>query len=408
MRKRVAIIGAGPAGLMAAHALIHENIDIHVFDKMPSVGRKFLLAGIGGMNITHSEPFENFSTRYFEQSPRLLPLLKQFGPDQLRDFIHQLGIETFVGSSGRVFPKEMKAAPLLRKWLQYLKTHHVQFHVRHNVQEWRLINEKYVLEIQSADDHTQEIFDALIFACGGASWKKLGSDGLWQQSFLQKNIDVLAFKPSNCGFDIAWSDYIKHNFSGNPLKNIDFFCYDKQGHKQQTKGQAVITQHGIEGGAIYALSSYLRDQFEQEPTFLYLDLLPNKTEENIVALLNNARMKMSISNILKKTLKLDALKVALLFEYLTEEERNSSELLPKKIKTLRLPLLRTRPIDEVISSAGGLSFNELNEELMLKKFPGIFAAGEMLDWEAPTGGYLLTACFAMGWAAGESAKKWLL
>ncbi len=398
----VAIIGAGAAGLMAAEILSQtKNIQVTVFDAMPSAGRKILMAGKGGLNISHAENFSTFVTRYGSQTNNLLPYLNAFTPTDLREWLNNLGIETFVGSSGRIFPKEMKAAPFLRAWLHRLRSNGVQFSMRHRWLGWQNDSNQLLFDTQNS----HEIFcaDAVILALGGGSWAKLGSTGEWVSILREKGMNVEMLQPSNCGFNVTWRDYFKQHFSGEPLKNISLTFDDF--HK---KGEAMLTENGIEGGLIYAASAKIRDHISTNGNaIIHLDLFPDKTVSELLAKLNKPRGKLSVAKFLRNQLKLDGVKAGLVREVLSIEELNSPELVAQTLKALPLNLLSPRPIDEAISSAGGISFDELNDNLMCKKLAGVFCAGEMLDWEAPTGGYLLTACFATGRAAGLGALKWL-
>lgn len=391
----VAIIGGGPAGLMAAEVLSQAGIKVDLYDAMPSVGRKFLLAGVGGMNITHSEPYPAFLARYAERAPFIAPLLQSFGADTLRDWIHQLGIETFVGSSGRVFPADMKAAPLLRAWLKRLRDAGVVIHTRHRWLGW---NADGSLRIANAEKEQKIKPDALLLALGGASWARLGSDGAWLPLLEQQGIAMKALQPSNCGFEVTgWSELLRSKFSGAPLKNIAIGL-----HGQIPRlGECVVTATGVEGSLIYALSAQIREQINQQGfSTVEIDLLPGKNIDNIQAALTKPRGSRSMSKHLHGQLGIDGVKAALLRELAPAEVFADPLLLSQTLKTLPLKLVKPRPIDEAISTAGGVPFEALTQELMLKHLPGVFCAGEMLDWEAPTGGYLLTACFSSGQAAG--------
>lgn len=398
----VAIIGAGAAGLMAAEILSQtKNIHVTVFDAMPSAGRKILMAGKGGLNISHAEDFATFVTRYGLQQYNLLPYLNAFTPTNLREWLNNLGIETFVGSSGRIFPKEMKAAPFLRAWLHRLRSNGVQFSMRHRWLGWQDNTNKLIFD--TPNGHQTFFADAVILALGGGSWAKLGSTGEWVSILREKGVNVETLQPSNCGFNVAWRDYFKQNFAGQPLKNVGLNFGDFQ-----KKGEAMLTENGIEGGLIYATSAKIRDYiFTNGSATIYLDLFPDKTVSELIAKLNKPRGKLSIAQFWRRQLKLEGVKAGLLREVLSIEELNSPELVAQTLKALPLNLLSPRPIDEAISCAGGIGFDELDDDLMCKKFAGVFCAGEMLDWEAPTGGYLLTACFATGRAAGLGALKWL-
>ena len=397
----VAIIGAGPAGLMAAERLVAvDGQKVAIFDAMPSPGRKFLMAGKGGMNITHAEPLADFVGRYGSRQAVLEPLLQRFGPQQLREWIHGLGIDTFVGTSGRVFPTEMKAAPLLRAWLHRLRQQGAHLHARHRWLGWA---EDGALRFATPDGEKIVAADATILALGGGSWAKLGSDGAWVPLLAARGIPVAPLKPANCGFDVAWSEHFSQRFAGQPVKPV---VASVGGRRQQ--GEFNITAGGIEGGLIYALSAPLRDALETAGNAnLHLDLAPGKTLERLRADLARPRGRDSLANHLRRRAGIEGVKAGLLRELLPFLASTATDELAAAIKHLPLPLTATRPLDEAISTAGGVAFEALDENLMLRDLPGVFCAGEMLDWEAPTGGYLLTACFATGRAAGEGTQAWL-
>jgi len=399
--RQVAIVGAGPAGLMAAEQLLAvDGQKVLIFDAMPSPGRKFLMAGKGGMNITHAEPLPEFIGRYGSRQAVLAPLLKRFGPQQLREWIHGLGIETFVGTSGRVFPTEMKAAPLLRAWLHRLRQRGVQLHVRHRWLGWA---EDGALRFATPEGEKLVAADATILALGGGSWAKLGSDGAWVPLLAARGIPVAPLRPANCGFDVAWSAHFSERYAGQPIKPV---IASVAGRRQQ--GEFNITASGIEGGLIYALSAPLRDALETTGhATLHLDLAPGKTLERLTADLARPRGRDSLANHLRRRAGIEGVKAGLLRELLPFLASTATDDLAAAIKHLPLPVTATRPLDEAISTAGGVAFEALDENLMLRDLPGVFCAGEMLDWEAPTGGYLLTACFATGRAAGDGAQAWL-
>ena len=406
--KTVAIIGGGPAGLMAAEEIASAGHHVSVYDAMPSVGRKFLLAGVGGMNITHAEPAEDFRARY-SASSQFINTLKQFDSAALRHWVHGLGIETFVGTSGRVFPADMKAAPLLRAWLHRLRELGVKIYPRHR---WLGFENNKALIFSTPENGitvTKNITtDAVVLALGGASWQRLGSDGAWVPLLRERSITVNELVPSNCGFDVSWSDILRDQYAGAPLHGVGLSCIDAQNMPRSVLSEAVISAYGIEGTGIYALSKYLREQLEQNGTaLLNIDLLPDLSLDKIVQRLNKPREKNSLSNFLRKQLNLSPAKLALLRELTTKQTFENIDLLAMAIKKLSLTLTATRPIDEAISSAGGIAAKELDSAFMLKKMPGVFCAGEMLDWDAPTGGYLLTGCFASGRAAGLGVVKYL-
>jgi len=398
--KSVAIIGAGPAGLMAAEVLSQSGVQVAVYDSMPSVGRKFLMAGKSGLNLTHSEPFEQFVGRYGSRRKWIEPMLKEFGADELRAWAQGLGIETFVGTSGRVFPVSMKASPLLRAWLKRLQENGVTIYTRHKWIGW---NEDQSLRFETEQGEISIRAHAVILALGGGSWRRLGSDGAWVDWLKQAGVRVEALKSANCGFDVAWSEFFKEKYQGQPLKSI---VLSFEAFRQQ--GEFVVTKHGVEGSLIYACSALLRDAITARGTTnIQLDLVPHLTREDVVSKLSKPRGSKTMASHLEKTVGIKGVKAGLLREFVSKDDFGNIEKLADAIKNLSIPLVAPRPIDEAISSAGGVLFEELDGHLMLKKIPGIFCAGEMLDWEAPTGGYLLTACFASGRVAGYGTLKWL-
>ncbi|WP_350570197.1 TIGR03862 family flavoprotein [Pseudomonas sp. H26/SER47-MNA-CIBAN-0231] len=398
----VAIIGGGPAGLMAAEVLSQAGIRVDVYDGMPSVGRKFLLAGVGGMNITHSEAYPAFLSRYAERAPQIAPLLRGFGADALCQWIHDLGIETFIGSSGRVFPTDMKAAPLLRAWLKRLRDSGVVIHTRHRWLGWHANG---AMRIASPQGEISVNPDATLLALGGGSWSRLGSDGAWMLPLEQRGVDLAPLQPSNCGFEVqAWSELMVSKFAGAPLKNIAIGLNDDI----PRLGECVITATGIEGSLIYALSAPIREEINRYgAAVIHIDLLPGRPVDKLQAALSKPRGSRSMAKHLHSQVGIDGVKAALLRELTDAETFADPLLLARAIKALPLTLVKTRPLDEAISSAGGVRFEAMDERLMLKALPGVFCAGEMLDWEAPTGGYLLTGCFASGRAAGFGMLEWL-
>ncbi|QIA05462.1 TIGR03862 family flavoprotein [Pseudomonas fluorescens] len=398
----VAIIGGGPAGLMAAEVLSQAGVRVDLYDGMPSVGRKFLLAGVGGMNITHSEAWPAFLSRYAERAPNIAPLLRAFDADALCRWIHELGIETFIGSSGRVFPTDMKAAPLLRAWLKRLRDSGVVIHTRHRWLGW---DENGALRIDSPEGEKTLNPDATLLALGGGSWSRLGSDGAWMLPLEQRGVGLAPLQPSNCGFEVqAWSELMVSKFAGAPLKNIAIGLNDDV----PRLGECVITATGIEGSLIYALSAPIREAINVHgAATIHIDLLPGRPVDKLQAALSKPRGSRSMAKHLHSQVGIDGLKAALLRELTDATTFADPALLAGAIKALPLTLVKTRPLDEAISSAGGVTFEAMDERMMLKALPGVFCAGEMLDWEAPTGGYLLTACFASGRAAGAGMLKWL-
>ena len=433
---RVAVIGGGPAGLMAAEVLasVGPAVSVQLFDAMPSVGRKFLLAGRGGLNLTHSEPPEVFMRRYGAHSAALAPLIGAFGPEALRDWAQALGIETFIGSSGLVFPKDMKAAPLLRAWLHRLRSAGVQFSMRHRWLGW---TDDGALTFSTPTGEVQIKADAVVLALGGGSWARLGSDGAWVPLLAGHGVAVAPLQPSNCGFDVAarpaleatlhgetrreflkeligqapqpqvgWTEHFTSRFAGQPFKSVAISLTDSQGRSFSRRGEFVATATGVEGSLIYAASSLLRDEIAAHGSATFtLDLLPDKSPEQVLAEVRHPRGSRSLSSHLKSRLNLDGIKAAMLYELLGKEAIADAAKLAAGIKALPVCVVATRPIDEAISSAGGVKFEALDAQLrvttLAAQTPPLFCAGEMLDWEAPTGGYLLTACFASGRAAGQ-------
>jgi len=402
---RVAVIGGGPAGLMAAETIAAHGVQVDLYDAMPSVGRKFLLAGKGGMNLTHAEPTAQFIQRYGSRSAQLAPMLERFGADDLRNWAKDLGIDTFVGSSQRVFPTDMKAAPLLRAWLKRLRENGVQFHMRHRWLGW---TEDGALQFFTPDGEHQLQADAVVLALGGGSWARLGSDGAWLPILQSQGIDSAPLKPANCGFEVQWSEHFRTRFAGEPLKSVTASCVDSTGKVLTRQGEFVIAESGVEGSLIYALSSALRDRLEADgEVTLTLDLAPGKSAERILEEVSHPRGARSLSSHLQSKVGITGVKAGLLREALSKEDFAQPAKLAATIKSLPLTLVATRPIDEAISSAGGVRFESLDAALMSEAKAGVFCAGEMLDWEAPTGGYLLTACFASGRVAGEGVLNWL-
>jgi uncharacterized flavoprotein (TIGR03862 family) len=387
---------------MAAEVLSQAGQQVHVFDAMPSVGRKFLLAGKGGLNLTHSEPFDVFASRYGARRPQIEPLLKAFDAQALRAWAHDLGITTFVGTSGRVFPAEMKAAPLLRAWLHRLRAAGVQLHMRHRFLGW---TEDAALRLASAQGEQAVRADAVVLALGGASWPRLGSDGAWVPLLEQRGVAVAPLAPANCGFDVrnGWSEYFSSRYAGRPFKSVAI-----RFRQFARKGEFVATATGIEGSLVYAASALLRDEIRARGSATFeLDLLPAKTPAQVHAEVSHPRGSRSLASHLKSRLGIEGIKLALLHELLPRQDIHDPARLAAAIKALPVTLAAPRPIEEAISTAGGVRFEALDQNLMLRAAPGVFCAGEMLDWEAPTGGYLLTACFATGRAAARGVLDFL-
>ncbi|NUO86207.1 MAG: TIGR03862 family flavoprotein [Cupriavidus sp.] len=408
----VAVIGGGPAGLMAAEVLAAHGASVAVYDAMPSVGRKFLMAGKGGMNLTHAEPEPAFLGRYGARTGQLAPMLVDFGAQALREWVHGLGIETFVGSSGRVFPTDMKAAPMLRAWLHRLRESGVQFHMRHRWLGWDDRDEDdgagHALRFATPHGDTVVRARAVVLALGGASWARLGSDGAWVPHLAERGVEIAPLRPANCGFDVPWTEDFAARFAGAPVKPVAIALNDRDGHAHYRQGEFVISRDGIEGSLVYALSAPIRDRIEADgEATIHLDLLPSHSVEQVSAQVEHPRGSRSLSSHLQSRLGITGVKAGLLRECLSRDAMLDPGTLAVSLKALPLRVLRPRPIDEVISSAGGVRFEAMDASLMLRAVPGVFCAGEMLDWEAPTGGYLLTACFASGRTAALGAAGYL-
>jgi len=399
------IIGGGPAGLMAAETARAAGIEVDLFEAKGSVGRKFLIAGKGGMNLTHSEPLPQFIARYRERAPQVAAWLQDFGPEDLRAWARGLGVETFVGSSGRVFPSDLKAAPLLRGWVRRLREAGVRFHVGHRWTGW---NEQGALTFEHAGDRLALHSRATVLALGGASWPQLGSDGAWQALLAARGVGVEPLQPANCGFDIGWSPHMAQRHAGAPLKPVVAHWTDLHGQARWQQGECVVTATGIEGSLVYALAADLRETIARDgQAVLHLDLAPGQSLEQLRQALSRPRKGRSLSEFLRRQVHLQGAKTALIHEVLTKDALQDGEQLAQAIHRLPLTLLRPRPVAEAISSAGGVRSDAADASLMLHALPGVFCAGEMLDWEAPTGGYLFTASFASGRRAGQAAVRWL-
>jgi hypothetical protein len=402
---RLAIIGGGPAGLMAAETARGVGIEVDLYEAMGSVGRKFLLAGKGGLNLTHAEIPERFVERYGARQTEIGRWLAAFDAQALCSWARGLGVETFVGSSGRVFPADMKAAPLLRRWVRRLRESGVVFHMHHRWLGWQAHD---TLHFATPQGQRAVPADAVLLAVGGASWPKLGSDGAWLAPLELAGIDVASLQPANCGFEIAWSEHLRSHFAGAPLKPVVACWTDRQGVAHRRQGEFVLSEYGIEGSLVYAIGAELREQIaERGETSLKLDLVPGYTQPVLAERLAAPRGKHSIGDWLRRRAGLDAAKNALVFELVDKPTLADPVALAAQLKALPLHLRAPRPVAEAISTAGGVRFEGLDEHLMLRARPGVFCAGEMLDWEAPTGGYLLTACFASGQLAGRGAARWL-
>ncbi|MCB1446479.1 MAG: TIGR03862 family flavoprotein [Rhizobiaceae bacterium] len=398
-KRKIAIIGGGPAGLMAADALASAGAAVTVYDAMPTVGRKFLLAGKSGLNITHAEDYDRFRTRFGPASARLRPALDAFTPDDVRKWAAGLGTETFVGSSRRVFPRVMKASPLLRAWLRHLDDLGVTIRTRHR---WAGF-EGDGLRIDAPSGPMAIRPDATLLALGGASWPRLGADAAWVEWLAGKGVAIAPFRPANCGFDVDWSHVMRAGFAGAPVKGVT-----ATSAAGTFPGEFVISRHGIEGSLVYHHAAALRDALERDGrAALTIDLAPGRGLERLARDLARQDRKASFSSRLRKGARLEGVKVALLRELAPALMPDDPDVLARGIKRLAIPLVRPRPIAEAISSAGGVAFDGVDDGFMLRALPGLFVAGEMLDWEAPTGGYLLTACLATGRAAARGILHWL-
>jgi len=400
---KIAIIGAGPAGLMAAQVLSDAGYAPTVFDSKLSAGRKFLQAGRGGLNLTHSEDSTLFQSRYFEAKTFLQPALKTFNPSDMRYWAENLGFETYIGSSGKVYPLDKKSAPLLRAWLQRLKANKTQFKMKHELVAYS----KNMWQFQTPDGLKEYSFDGVILALGGASWPHLGSTGSWVKILAEKGLIITPLKPANMGFNVNYSKIFKEKFSGTPLKNVELSFTDIDGKLHSKLGELLISEYGVQGSLIYNYSKLLREKIElQTPLTVNLDLFPHRTLSKLQEQLSGKRGKQSLSAFWKR-LGLSGVKASLLREVLAKNSLNEPLVVAQTLKKFPFQLESFRPIEEAISTAGGLAFENLDKDLMLKKFPGVFCVGEMLDWEAPTGGYLLTGVMAQGKQAAEALVKML-
>ncbi|WP_235592167.1 TIGR03862 family flavoprotein [Lysobacter capsici] len=403
----LAVIGGGPAGLMAAQVARSLGVQVDVFEAKGSVGRKFLIAGKGGLNLTHGEPRPAFDRRFGARSDAVGQWLDRFDADALREWARGFGVDTYIGSSGRVFPMDRKAAPLLRGWVRRLREDGVRFHVQHRCLGW---SEDGALRFETPHGETRIRARASVLALGGGSWPELGSDGAWTDWLGERGIDIAPLQPSNCGFDIGWSAHFVARHAGAPLKAVIAHWRDERGQAQALQGECVVSADGIEGSLIYALSATLREAIATlGHADLQLDLAPGRELDRLQRDFAQPRRGRSVGEHLRRQTGLDAVKTALVFEVLGKDGLNDPAVVARTIKRLPLRLLRARPIAEAISSAGGVRLEAMTADLELRSSPrGVFCAGEMLDWEAPTGGYLLTACFASGLIAGQAAARHLL
>ena len=401
----IAVIGGGPAGLMAAEAALAGGARVDLYDSMASIGRKFLLAGKGGLNLTHSDPTELFLSRYGDRREQVAPWLAKFDAAALRAWARELGVETCVGSSGRVFPTDMKSAPLLRAWLRRLRQLGLTVHARHRWCGW---DDAGALRFETAGGPLAVRADAVIFAMGGGSWPQLGSDGAWVPLFAERAVPIAPLQPANCGFDVKWSGHFRAKFAGHPVKTVGVVAKSPSGSVMRRMGEFVITNTGVEGGVIYAVAPYLRDEIQATGRgTLRLDLAPDRELPRLIKDLSQPRGKKTMATHLQRRAHIEGVKSGLLREYVSKEDFTDPTRLAASIKSLTITLVAPRPLAEAISTAGGVGFEALDSRLMIRALPGLFCAGEMLDWEAPTGGYLLTACFASGRTAGMGAVAWL-
>lgn len=405
----LAVVGGGPAGLMAAEVARAAGLEVHLYERMGSVGRKFLLAGKGGLNLTHAEPFVEFVRRYGSRSAQIEHWLRAFDADALRAWARGLGVETFVGSSARVFPSDLKAAPLLRGWVRRLHAQGVHFHMQHRLLRIEArTGAGPALHFETPEGARTVLTDAVLLALGGGSWPELGSDGAWVEPLREAGVEVAPLLPSNCGFEVAWSAHFAQHFAGHPVKPVALHWRDADGNGHERQGEFVCTAQGVEGGLIYAASGALRDAIARDGSVtIHLDLAPECSLRQLDAVLARRSRKRSMGEHLRRALHLDGVRAGLVFECVPKTAFADAELLAQFLKRLPLRLLRARPLAEAISSAGGLRLEALDAGLMSLAQPGLFCAGEMLDWEAPTGGYLLTACFASGVHAARAAARWL-
>lgn len=404
-QRRVAVVGGGPAGLFAAERLRAAGLEVDLYERKGSPGRKFLIAGKGGLNLTHSDPPAVFTARYREQAAAVASWLQTFDAQTLRDWAAGLGVDTYVGSSGRVFPVDRKAAPLLRGWVRRLKEQGVRLHVNHRWLGWTATG---ALRMATPEGERTVEAEATVLALGGGSWPQLGSDGAWIPVLAGHGIDVAPLQPANCGFDVAWTPWFAQRHAGAPLKPVVAHWTDLHGRPRQQQGECVVSGYGIEGSLVYALSADLRERLTREGAVtLFLDLAPGREAARLLTDLSRPRKGRSFGEHLRRQAGLDAVKTALVFEMLGKEAGQDLARVVDTVKRLPVPLIAARPLAEAISTAGGVRLQDMDDALMLQARPGVFCAGEMLDWEAPTGGYLLTACFASGARAARGVIDWL-
>lgn len=403
--KKIAIIGGGPAGMMAAEHLAAKGLDVTLFEGKPAVLRKFLVAGKGGLNLTRSEDFQVFLSRYGDRASNFEPFLRKFGPEQVQTWADNLGSSTFVGSSGKIFPREFQSVSLRRKWIERLIKLGVRFQVNHRWIGW---NEQQDLLFHTKEGVITFHADAVVLALGGASWPTTGSDGSWIPILKNKVIEIKPFIPANCGFNVNWSNHFRDRFQGVPVKTVFLQTKFEGQAPNHRRGEFIITKHGLEGSLIYFFAASIRNEIERnQRATIFLDLAPDWSTQKLESRLSQPRGSRSLSSHLKKSIGIEGVKAGLLWEFVSRTEIGDPVSLAKAIKSLPIPLLSPRPIEEAISSAGGVRFSELDDQLMIRKLPGVFCAGEMLDWEAPTGGYLLTGCFSTGMAAADGVIRWI-
>ncbi len=401
--RRVAIIGGGPAGLMAAEVARAAGADVQLYDRLASAGRKFLIAGKGGLNLTHAEGADAFVARYGARRDAVGKWLAQFDANAIREWARGLGIETFVGTSGRVFPMDLKAAPLLRTWVRRLRASGVGFHMQHRWLGWCNDGD---LRFVHPDGERHVCADTVVLALGGGSWPVLGSDAAWVPLLSERGVSIAPLQPANCGFDVGWSEHFATRHAGHPLKPVVVEWTDADGHVQRQQGEFVITATGVEGSLIYALSAQLRDAIAvRGATEIRLDLAPGRDAQRLALELAKPRGSRTLSEHWRRHAGIEGVKAGLLYEVLPREQLQDPARVAATLKALPLKLMRARPLDEAISTAGGVRLEALDENLMINSLPGVFCAGEMLDWEAPTGGYLLSACLASGRIAGAAAAQ---